>query len=73
MSDKQSAEAALRMCRLGDIMTVFIASYLEYISRPGEYRVTPAKEGKPKIKDGKIKKMIKPAMVGYKEFVSGVF
>ena len=69
MNEDQKERTVRNLIKLGDVMSMLLASYLEYVSQQGQYTIRPAKAGKPKIKKGVIKKMLKPATVGYKEFV----
>jgi predicted RNA binding protein YcfA (HicA-like mRNA interferase family) len=68
MTPEHKAAVAQRVQELGDLLSKYLGSYLHYVQQPGAYVVHPAKPGKYKIKNGKIKKVYRPATVGYKQY-----
>jgi len=68
MTDDQRKQTNDNIQRLGAIMTLYIGSYIAYVRQPGTYAIYPARDAKCKIKNGQLKKIYRPASVGYKQF-----
>ena len=54
---------------LGNTVTRYLSAYLDHLKKDGEWFVKEPKASKVKLnKEGKVRKVIKPATLGYKEW-----
>lgn len=56
---------------LGNIMSLYLGSYLAWLEQPGGWDITVAREPRLKIRNGKVKKVYREGTLGYKEWNPG--